>query len=1084
MNVLAVLLSAVLSLAPVPDQDPGGPLWMRYPAVSPDGTRIAFAYLGDIWVVPSGGGEARQLTRHPARDYRPVWSPDGSQIAFASDRFGNFDVFLMPSGGGEATRLTYHSAPDEPTAFTPSGDEVLFSSPRLDDVLNVQFPIGVLPELYAVSTSGHGTPRQVLTTPAIDAVPEAGGTRLVYHDQKGYEDPWRKHHVSAVARDVWLYDAADGTHTKLTDFGGEDRNPVWAPGRQDIWYLSERSGSFNVWRMPLSNPGAAQQVTHHDRHPVRFLTASNAGDLLYFYDGEIYRLPAVAAEPARVPITIHTERGTSAVTLEQITDGATEFAVSPDGKEIAFVVRGEVFVTSVAYPTTKRITNTPEQERSVSFSPDGRSILYASERGDSWGVYETSIRLDEERSFSQSTLLDERVVVNTSAEEFQPLYSPDGTEVAYLEDRVVLKVVPRAGGQSRTILTADHNVSYSDGDQWYRWSDDGTHFLVTFAPQGTYQSEVGLVSAAGGDEPVNLTLSGYFDANPRWMSKAQGVGWVSDRLGLKPHNDQGGAVDVFGMFFTREALDRFDMTKEEREAAKANGDDEDDSDAAGNDGDGADDATPAVADIDLDGIEDRIRRLTIHSAEMADFALTPDLTKLVYLARFEEGYDLWLQDFVERDTKVLAKIDASDQLPVELRLSEDGKTAFVLANRRISQVALADGATKPIAFAAEMTLDRPAERAYLFEHIWRQVKEKFYVADLHGVDWDYYKARYGQFLPHINNEYDFQEMLSELLGELNASHTGARYRPRVEDGDETASLGVFFDQGYRGDGLRIAEVIGKGPLSVAESRAGVGTVLTEIDGESVADHNYYGLLNRKAGKTVLLTLRDPGSGEEWHEHVDPISLRQENQLLYERWVESRRAEVDRLSGGRLGYVHIRAMNNESFRETYAEMLGRNIGKEAVVVDTRFNGGGNLHDQLVTFLSGERYMDWEPRGRSMGGEPIGKWQKPTIVVMSESNYSDAHIFPWAYKDLGVGELVGMPVPGTGTAVWWETLQTGDLIFGIPQWGVKDRRGEFLENHQLEPDYKVENDPESVAQGRDKQLEKAVEVLLTKVGRKVS
>lgn len=1078
MNPLVALLAASLTASPV--QDPGGPLWMRYPSISPDGSRIAFAYLGDIWVVASEGGEARQLTRHPARDYRPVWSPDGASIAFASDRFGNFDIYLMPSGGGEATRLTYHSAGDEPTAFTAAGDEVLFTSSRLDDVMNVQFPNGVLPELYAVRTSGRGTPRQVLTTPAMDALPEPGGVRLVYHDQKGYEDPWRKHHVSSIARDVWLYDGASGAHTKLSDFGGEDRNPVWAPGHDVIYYLSERSGSFNVWRMPLANPGGAEQVTHHERHPVRFLTASEGGDLSYFYDGEIYRLAAGDAEPGRVPIEIDTERGTSAVTLERLTEGATEFAVSPDGREIAFVVRGEVFVTSVAFPTTKRVTNTPEQERSISFSPDGRSILYASERGGSWGVYESSIELDEEPSFSQATLLTERTVVDTPAEEFQPLYSPDGTEVAYLEERVILRVVPRAGGQSRTAMTADHNVSYADGDQWYRWSADGTHFLVTYAPQGTYQSDVGLVSAAGGGDPVNLTLSGYFDAAPRWMSGGQGVGWVSDRLGLKPHNDQGGAVDIFGMFFTQEALDRFDMTKEEREAEAAN----DGDDADGDEGPDETDAVPHVADIEIEGIEDRIRRLTIHSAEMADFALTPDLTKLVYLAKFEGGYDVWLQDFVERETKVLAKIGARDGLPVGLALGEDGETVFVLANERISQVSLDDGSTKPVAFAAEMNLDWPGERAYLFEHIWRQVDRKFYVEDLHGVDWEYYKARYARFLPHINNDYDFQEAMSELLGELNASHTGARYRPTIEDGDETASLGVFFDQTYGGPGQRIAEVVAKGPLSTADARAEEGTLLIEIDGRSVDEANYYGLLNRKAGKTVLVTLRDPASGEEWHERVDPISLREESQLLYERWVESRRAEVDRLSGGRLGYVHIRGMNDASFRATYAEMLGRNLGKEAVVVDTRFNGGGNLHDQLVTFLSGERYMDWEPRGRSMGGEPIAKWQKPTIVLMSESNYSDAHIFPWAYKELGVGELVGMPVPGTGTAVWWETLQTGDLIFGIPQWGVKDRRGEFLENQQLEPDYRVENDPESVAKGRDLQLEKAVEVLLARVGRPVS
>ena len=225
-----------------------------------------------------------------------------------------------------------------------------------------------------------------------------------------------------------------------------------------------------------------------------------------------------------------------------------------------------------------------------------------------------------------------------------------------------------------------------------------------------------------------------------------------------------------------------------------------------------------------------------------------------------------------------------------------------------------------------------------------------------------------------------------------------------------------------------------------------------------------------------MSLYDPNSGERWEETVKPITIRQESQLLYQRWVKKMRGLTDSLSDGKIGYVHVRGMNSASFREFYSEVLGRNWDKDALIVDTRFNGGGWLHDDLATMLNGIKYVDFYPRGNHFGHEPQNKWIKPSIVLISESNYSDAHGFPFAYKALDIGDCVGMPVPGTMTAVWWETLQDQSLYFGIPQIGTKDSTGDYLENKQLEPDYKVRQDYDIVIKGRDQQLEKAVEVLL--------
>lgn len=314
------------------------------------------------------------------------------------------------------------------------------------------------------------------------------------------------------------------------------------------------------------------------------------------------------------------------------------------------------------------------------------------------------------------------------------------------------------------------------------------------------------------------------------------------------------------------------------------------------------------------------------------------------------------------------------------------------------------------------------------------------------------------------------------MGELNGSHTGARYQP-YSSGYETACLGTFYDNSYTGDGLKIKEIITKGPLTKAKSKIKAGCIIEKIDGTPIKKgENYYPLLTGKTNKKVLLSVFDPSTKEHFEEQVTAINRGTESALLYKRWVEQRREMVDKLSGGRIGYVHIQGMNSDSFREVYSELLGRCRNKEAVVVDTRHNGGGWLHDDLATLLSGKEYQRFVPRGQYIGSDPYNKWLKPSVVLVCENNYSNAHGFPFVYKELGIGKLIGTPVPGTMTAVWWERQIDPSIVFGIPQVGVKDMRDNYLENQELQPDIEVYNDPASQLKGEDKQLEKAVEYLL--------
>lgn len=1080
MNLLKSILTLAVLFAVSNVWAQEGALWMRYPAISPDGKIIAFSYKGDIFTVGNEGGRATQLTTHPGYDGKPTWSPDSKTIAFTSDREGGMDVYIMSATGGAPTRLTWNSASESPVCFTPDGKKVLYKANILPDAGYTQFPSGV--QTYAVSING-GRPEQFMTFEASDINFNKSGDKIVYHDTKGYEDNWRKHHTSSVTRDIWIHDLKTGKYTNITNKEVEDRNPVFTDNDQSIYFLSERFGDFNICKLSLNNPQEVKQITKHSKHPVRFLTKAADGTLCYSFNGEIYTLKE-GQQPEKLTVNIVTDQLEPQSTLNNMSNGATEIAVSPNGKEVAFVVRGDVFVTSVEYGTTKRVTNTATQERSVNFSPDGRSLVYAAERDGNWNIYTASLADTTDKQFTYAKEIKEEQITKGKNACFEPAFSPDGKEIAYLENRTELKVINLDSKKSRIVLPGKYNYSYSDGDQWYQWSPDGKWILAKYFEKGGWQNnDVALVKADGSQEIHNLTNSGYSDQSPKWAMDGKAIIWFSDRAGLRSHGSWGAQYDVYAMFLDPEAWDEFKMNKEEsalakelkKDSKKEATDKKDDKKKDDKKGKDETSKLPEVK-IDFTNLEDRVARLTINSSSLGDAILTKDGTKLYYLTSFEGGFDLWVRDFKEGSTKILAKLNTGGG---SLNMDKEGKNIFLLSNGRISKIDISNGSQKPVSYNAELELKKPMEREYIFSHAWQQVVDKFYDPAIHNVDWNFYKKEYARFLPHINNNYDFADALGELLGELNASHTGASYRA-TNRAPQTAVLGAFYDPSYKGDGLMIQEVIEKGPLNTADTKIKEGVVIEKINKDNIkAGEDYFALLNNQIGKRTLLSLYNPATKERWEEHVKPISAGEQNSLLYKRWVKQRKDLVEKLSGGKIGYVHIQGMNSQSFREIYSDIFGRYRNKEAIILDTRYNGGGWLHEDLATMLTGKKFAEFVPRGQYVGQDPFAQWCKPSAVVMSESNYSNAHGFPWVYKELNIGKLIGMPVPGTMTAVWWETQQDPSLVFGIPEVGMKDNQGRYLENLQLEPDIKVTNDPENALKGRDLQIETAVESLMKEI-----
>lgn len=1076
-RILAISLIAAGALGATASENAR---WLRDAAISPDGTRIAFTYKGDIFTVPAAGGTATQITSNSAYDGMPIWSPDGKKIVFMSSREGSDDIFMTSANGGTPKRLTTNSGSEKPLTFL-NDSILLFNSSQLPGKNTSRAPF--LTQIYSLNISkDNQRPKLYLSVPVVSANANSTG-EILYQDRKGVEDILRKHERSSGTADVWLY--KDGAFSQLTTFNGGDQSPVWGKGNI-YYYVSEKDGTLNVFESSIGST-TERQLTKFTKHPVRSLSASADGTLAFSWDGDLYTLKP-GSEPRKLDVAVTADDYDSDLVKRYVRTGASGIAVSPEGKEIALIIRGDLYVTSTDYKTTKRITDTPAQERTASFSPDGRTIVFDSDVDGIWQLFTAKIKNDKEKEFAYATDIEIEPLYKCETSAMQPAFSPDGKKVAFLEDRTTLKVIDLDTKKVTTVLDGKYNYSYSDGDIPFTWSPDSKWLLASYIGDGGWNNvDIALVKADG-TEVVDLTESGHSDGNPQWVLDGKAIAYTTSKYGMKAQGSWGAQEDVILMALDPEAWERFNFTEEEAALAeKADSDKGDDEKADGKDSkkdkkkkgkkdkkDKADKKDVKDTPLDLANRRYRTRRLTDRSSNLWDFFLSPKGDKLYYVAGATEGgYNIIVSDLKKGETKVLLKGVAGSLHP-----DKKGENLFVPTGYGIKKVTLSNADVKDIEFEAPYDRKPSLERAYIFDHMAKQVKDKFYDENLHGVDWDYYTSHYREFLPYISNNRDFATLLSEILGELNASHTGGRF---YGNGPSlyTASLGAYFDENYDGEGLKVAEIFPRGPLAAKAADIQPGDIIMAIDGERIAPgQDYYPMLEGKAGKKVRLEVKK-ANGKTANPVVKPISGGAQSRMAYQRWVERNEQIADSLSGGKIGYVHIEGMDGDSYQVAYDRILGKYRNCDAIVVDTRFNGGGWLHNDIAILLGGKEYVTFQPRGRKIGHEPFAQWTKPSVMLVNESNYSDAHGTPYAYKALGIGEVVGAPIPGTMTAVWWETQIDPSLIFGIPQVTNVSTDGTILENTQLNPDVLIYNAPADVEKGIDSQLEGAVRHLMNKI-----
>lgn len=1051
------------------------PRWLRYSAISPNGEDIAFTYRGQIYVVDADeGGVAVPVTSQGYYSYGPVWKPDSREIAFASDVNGDDDVYVTEFSTGHIRRLTWSSNGEVPTSFTPDGESVLFTRGGLGDpVASLQTPLNGNPHLYQIELSTDRK-RLVLPNQAMQAVWNGDLSELLYTYNPSFDPESRQHRVASNARQVWLYDAETRTHTRLFDPRHDALNPVWGPDDRSIYYLGEASGTLNVWRHDRDS-GEDSQITRFEDYPVRFLSISAAGDLAFTHGGAIYRMQAGSDAPQKVDIVIPEQRMDQP--HRQRLTRTEEFVSSPDGAYFAAVANAEIFLLD-RNGNQRQLTDTAEPEKNVTFSPDGSLLAYAALRDGLWGIYGVDLKRAEAGAGLALSYEEVPLVVGTE-NAYQPRFSPDGSKLAYVAARREIKVLDLATGETATLFEpSDYNTTYSDTDLWITWSPDSRHLVVPWKRVPFAEVEAAGIVPADGSEPIRpLSESVTQIAGAEWSADGTQVVALTAMYGLRTLDHNARFSDLYTVFMSDEARGDF-LSAQDGSYAGAEALDISDTDFDM-------ELEPQGYSFQTDRGSYLERRLTSESAIfLFGTALADGPYFLAVAVDMGMNFSVVVSDLTSGAMREIAsleglQIEAVSYVPATRAL--DVKTADSVVTIPIHQ----PNDRQVMPFALEHAVDASAKRAAAFEQIWADIKYKFYRSDVEGRDWDRIGAHYRNFLGSIASDRELAKLLDEMFGELSASHLFVTHEAsRQGQGlhTDTAALGVFADYEHEGPGVRIAQVLPGGPLDRPVFGLEPGDVIVSVDGRMIDDRGGIDrALNGLADRQVAIGIMDAGENEVRTIGVRPISLAQQQALYHQRWIDTRRALVDERSRRCIVYQYLPAMNNDAYLATYGRLLASSDASRAALIDVRSNAGGNLHRQLLTLLSGEAYALVGRADLLSRAEPLDRWTKPSAVLIDSFSYSDGSIFPQGYQDLGIGPVIGDLLLNTGTGVDYvrSSLIPG-LTYGIPVQPFRRMDGSYYENANVVPDVEVAYDPNMADQGRDIQLETAIDTLMAQIG----
>jgi len=1065
MNARSSLLLAVL-LVMAAGKAPAQPTLLRHPALNADGSRLAFSFQGDIWTVAGTGGTARRLTIHEGYDAHPRFSPDGRNIAFQSDRYGNDDVYVMGVDGGRPNRLTFHDAADTDPAFTPDG-HVLFTTRR------TFAQVERLPEIYQANLTG-GTPSRLLDALGNRPVVSPDGRFIAF--ERGSCRIVREGYRGAANRDVWLYDTEKKQYLQLTDFDGQDIYPRWGDSRT-IYYLSAANGRYNLHVLRLGDDGqpvgAASAITTFTDEGVRSFDVSADGLWVAFARGtDLYRMAASGGTSQKLTIDVTEDYRFDPVEQKTYTDSATEFAVSPDGESIAFVVRGELFLrrNDKDNKRTVRLTHSPFRDQNVEWLNDS-TLVFLSDRSGANDLYLLRSADPEEPDLFKSLRHEVVPVTRTKADEHALVIAPDGAHVAFRQGRgklVVATLSPEGKlAHEKTLLdgwATPSGVAWSPDSRWLAYALDDLDF----------NEEIYIHAADGIRDRVNISLHPRGDSDPVWSPDGSKLGFLSTR--------NNGDADVWFVWLKKADWEKTKQDWEEGEETGAEAKKAD-----------ADSTGTQPVEIDFDDIYERLAQVTRLPGNEDDFQISKDGETFFFFTNgggrqgSAGGRDLMK---VKWDGSEMKTVLAGVSSPGGLRLGKKGKRLYLRRDQgKLARIDVDSDKQERLAFSAKMRIDHPAERGQIFEEAWRTLDAGFYDPKFHGRDWKALRDKYRPRALAASTDHDFRDMFNEMLGQLDASHMGLYGSDRAEtQQDRTGRLGIEVVPAKKG--VRITHVVPGTPAARIDSRLNEGDIITSVDGEAVtAAGNFWSMLVDDRDTRVVLGVED-ARGAARSVVIRPGGSMRD--ALYREWVKERKRLTEQYSGGRLGYIHIQGMNWPSFERFERELTAAGQGKDGLVIDVRFNGGGWTTDMLMTVLTVRQHAYTVPRGAADDlakehtrfrehypfGErlPLSAWTRPSIALCNQNSYSNAEIFSHAFKTLGLGTLVGTPTFGAVISTGGRGLIDGSFVrLPFRGWYVK-ATDENMENGPAVPDIIVHNAPDSKAKGEDPQLRKAVTVLL--------
>ncbi|MEK6282243.1 MAG: LpqB family beta-propeller domain-containing protein [Acidobacteriota bacterium] len=1055
------------------------------PTISPDRSEIAFVSAGDVWTVPATGGEARLLVSHPANESRPLFSPDGRRVAFISTRTGNGDIYLLTLDSGDLKRLTFDDSNDQLDAWSADNKWIYFSSNSRD--------IAGMNDIFRVSADG-GTPMQVSAdryTTEYFSAPSPDGSAVAFTGHGfGSAQWWRKGHSHIDESEIWvLRPGSTPKYEQISEGGAKEMWPMWARDGRSIYYVSDRTGTENVWvREPGSKPS---EVTHFTGGRVIWPSISYDGRMIVFdRDSQIWRLDTDGGSAIPVPITRRGVAAAPAVEHLRMSDQISEIALSPDGKKTAFIVRGEVFAVATSEGGDgARVTRTPSEESQVAWSPDSRRLVYVSDRDATAHLFLYDFATGAETQLT-----------NGPASDATPRYSPDGKMIAFERGGSEIVVLDLDTRRERAIARAHLQRPPLNADRAYVWSPDSK--WIAYMPVGEKLfKNVFVVSAAGGESRAVTFLSNVGSNTVSWSP--DGTYLVFD-TGQRTETAQLARVDLLPRT-PRFREDQFrDLFKEDpprilTTTLKQPQSPEpqvspspspiptpEASPTPASPNEAKPKPTPKPVEISFDQVRQRLSLLPV-GIDVRYQTISPDGKWVLMIAAVANQLNLYLfpLDELSKEPFVAKQLTSTAGNKSYAQFSPDGKEIHYLEQGRINIITVETRQTRPLAVTAEMDVDFAREKLEVFRQAWTYLNDNFYDTKFHGANWKEVHGRFAPLALAAQTPDELRRIISLMVGELNASHLGISAPQGSAQPPATGRLGLRFDRDeYEKQGaLRITEVVPLSPAALAKLKP--GDYLTAVNGTTItARTNLDQLLAHQINRRVVLTVAASAGGSTSREAVlRPVNPGTEKGLVYRNWVEENRAYVARISNGRLGYVHMPDMSFGALAQLYVDLDVENQKFEGVVIDMRNNNGGFVNVYAIDVFARRSYFTMTPRGFSTSPSRTVLGQRalesPTILVINRHTLSDGEDFTEGYRFLRLGKVVGEPT--AGWIIYTSGVQLIDgSVLRLPFSRITATDGTVMEMNPRPVDVPVDKPVGESYLKRDSQLEVAVTELLKQLG----